>query len=346
MKKRNINIDLIKCVAIFSVISVHFFLNTEFYKVKIIGSNLYLGVFLRTVFMVCVPLFIIATGYLMKNKSLNRKYYYGIFKVLIIYLLCVLLYLFYNSIINGTAFNIKYIIKKILAFNTGYSWYVEMYLGLFLIIPFINLIYNDLKSKKHKQLLLLTMLIMTSFQGIYNSKYLLIPDWWINIYPLTYYFIGCYLREYKIHLNKYLNIFYFVLVIALSGIINICFSHDKLFVWGIHNDWGSIFNVLSSTLLFIFILNLNLDKIPIILKKIITRISELSLGIYLTSSIVDNLLYSHCFKGIIHFSINGYLGIIPFILIISTCLSVIIHFIYELIDKYILKRILLKLNYL
>lgn len=47
MKKRNINIDLIKCVAIFSVISVHFFLNTEFYKVKIIGSNLYLGVFLR-----------------------------------------------------------------------------------------------------------------------------------------------------------------------------------------------------------------------------------------------------------------------------------------------------------
>ena len=151
MKKRNINIDLIKCVAIFSVISVHFFLNTEFYKVKIIGSNLYLGVFLRTVFMACVPLFIIATGYLMKNKSLNRKYYYGIFKVLIIYLLCVLLYLFYNSIINGTAFNIKYIIKKILAFNTGYSWYVEMYLGLFLIIPFINLIYNDLKSKKHKQ---------------------------------------------------------------------------------------------------------------------------------------------------------------------------------------------------
>ena len=83
------------------------------------------------------------------------------------------------------------------------------------------------------------------------------------------------MREYKIHLNKYLNIFYFVLVIALSGIINICFSHDKLFVWGIHNDWGSIFNVLSSTLLFIFILNLNLDKIPIILKKIITRISEL-----------------------------------------------------------------------
>lgn len=31
MKKRNINIDLIKCVAVFSVISVHFFANVGLY---------------------------------------------------------------------------------------------------------------------------------------------------------------------------------------------------------------------------------------------------------------------------------------------------------------------------
>lgn len=30
MRKRNINIDLIKCIAVFSVISVHFFANTDF----------------------------------------------------------------------------------------------------------------------------------------------------------------------------------------------------------------------------------------------------------------------------------------------------------------------------
>lgn len=27
MKKRNVNIDLVKCIAVFSVISVHFFAN-------------------------------------------------------------------------------------------------------------------------------------------------------------------------------------------------------------------------------------------------------------------------------------------------------------------------------
>ena len=29
----------------------------------------------------------------------------------------------------------------------------------------------------------------------------IIPDWWVNIYPLTYYFLGCYLREYKFNLR-------------------------------------------------------------------------------------------------------------------------------------------------
>ena len=32
MKKRNINMDLIKCIAVFSVISVHFFANVGLYK--------------------------------------------------------------------------------------------------------------------------------------------------------------------------------------------------------------------------------------------------------------------------------------------------------------------------
>ena len=75
MKKRNINIDLIKCIAVFSVISVHFFLNTNFYNTPVVGNKMYIAVFFRTLFMICVPLFIITTGYLMKNKELNKKYY-------------------------------------------------------------------------------------------------------------------------------------------------------------------------------------------------------------------------------------------------------------------------------
>ena len=337
IQKRNINIDLVKTIAVFSVISVHFFSNAGFYD-KVISKNMYLGVLFRTLFMICVPLFMITTGYLMKNKMLSKKYYLGINRVLIIYLLDAILYLGYNNIYNGESFSIKHIIASILKFDIGYSWYIEMYIGLFLIIPFINLIYNNLKSKKEKQILIITMFILTSFQGIFNIKYTLIPDWWINIYPLTYYFIGCYLKEYKINISKITNILLFVIVLIISWLINIYFSKGNNFIWGVYNDWGSIFNVLTSTLIFIFIINLNLSKLSNKLKKIIVKISELSLGIYLTSSIVDDFLYFNYFKNIDFFSFFGYFKIVLLVLLLSISLSVIINIIYKLIDKYIIKR--------
>lgn len=51
MRKRNINIDLIKCIAVFSVISVHFFLNSGFYS-KIITDKMYIAIIFRTLFMI------------------------------------------------------------------------------------------------------------------------------------------------------------------------------------------------------------------------------------------------------------------------------------------------------
>lgn len=338
IQKRNINIDLVKTIAVFSVISVHFFSNAGFYD-KVISKNMYLGVLFRTLFMICVPLFMITTGYLMKNKMLSKKYYLGINRVLIIYLLDAILYLGYNNIYNGESFSIKHIIKSILSFEIGYSWYVEMYIGLFLLIPFINLIYNNLKTKKEKQILILTMLILTSFQGIFNIKYSLIPDWWTGIYPLTYYFIGCYLNEYKINIKAYKNILLFLACLTISSVINIYISKENIFVWGIYNDWCSILNLLTSSLVFIFIVNLDLQKLNIKIKRIILKISELSFGMYLTSWLADNYIYINVFPRLAFCSIKNYIIAVPLIIILSISLSMIINLIYKTIDKYIISKI-------
>ena len=65
LTKRNVYIDLVKCVAVLSVISVYFFANTGFYGKNIWNFNTYLMVFFRTLFMICVPLFMITIGYFM-----------------------------------------------------------------------------------------------------------------------------------------------------------------------------------------------------------------------------------------------------------------------------------------
>ena len=183
------------------------------------------------------------------------------------------------------------------------------------------------------------MLILTSFQGIFNIKYILIPDWWISIYPLSYYFIGCYLKEYKVNINKHLNILLFIIVLIVSSLINIYFSKGNYFKFGVYNDRGSIFNVLTSVLLFIFIINLNLNRTSNKIRRIVAKISELSLGMYLSTSIVDDFLYFHYFKDINFFSIKGYFEIVPLVLILSISLSIILNIIYKLIDKLIVKKV-------
>ena len=93
MKSRNINLDLIRCLAIFCVISIHFLLNTGFYFIKMNSFLAYVLLFFRTFFMICVPLFILLTGYLMNQKKLSKKYYLGIVKVLFIFVCAKVVYL-------------------------------------------------------------------------------------------------------------------------------------------------------------------------------------------------------------------------------------------------------------
>lgn len=89
-KERNINLDLTRSVATIGVISVHFFLNTGFYQEIVVGRRMALMVSMRTLFMYCVPLFLLLTGFLMCNKKLEKKFYRGILHTLEIMLLPVL----------------------------------------------------------------------------------------------------------------------------------------------------------------------------------------------------------------------------------------------------------------
>lgn len=43
MKKRNINLDLIRMIAVFSVLAVHFFLNSNYYSTLLEGGTMYVA---------------------------------------------------------------------------------------------------------------------------------------------------------------------------------------------------------------------------------------------------------------------------------------------------------------
>ena len=142
-RKRELGIDVIKVVALLSVISVHFFSYIGFYDQPMYGKEMLILTTIRNFFMICVPLFLLATGYLMNRKKFDKKYYKGIVRVLYVYVIVSIICIIYSKI-KGDQSSIWHMVLSIFSFSAaGYSWYVEMYIGLFLIIPFLNLIYNS-----------------------------------------------------------------------------------------------------------------------------------------------------------------------------------------------------------
>ncbi|MBQ7815913.1 MAG: acyltransferase family protein, partial [Oscillospiraceae bacterium] len=298
-QNRNTVLDIIRIFALFSVVSVHSFSYADYYIQPINNPKMYIFTILRTFFMICVPLFIILSGYLMKNKTLSPKYYLGIVKTLSVYFIASVATYIFRIIYLKQNISIVGFAAGILDFTmVHYAWYVEMYIGLFLIIPFLNLIYNNLANKKQKQVLIATMIFLSAAPGIVNiwnfvtpgffvtpsisNIYTqLIPDWWVDLYPLTYYFIGCYLREFGLNISRKNNIILIVLSALFWGIFNIYRCYPVSFVYGSWYDWGALPNVINSVLVFRLLLGINEKRIPLRMQKALAFLSGLTFGGYL-----------------------------------------------------------------
>lgn len=350
-KERNCSLDLLRIIATFSVISIHFLRNTEFYDEPIKSEGMYSMTLLRTFTGICVPLFIVLTGYLMRKKEFSKKYYAGIKKTLFVYLIACIVTIIFRIVKFGEVLTFGDSLLAILGFNAAYySWYIEMYIGLFLLIPFLNSAYNGLKDKKGKKALVITtfcMMILPNILNIYNFKLegwwetpilskeysKLLPAWWTAAYPLAYYFLGCYLSEFKPKMNRVLNIALTVASCFIFSGFNYYRSTETHFVKGVWNDWNSVQDYVLTLLMFVLIANIDMTKAPAAVKNVLKVISDLCLGAYLTSGIFDKLFYAPILEEykVIPDRFGSYFKTVPLVFICSLAASFGINMLYKLI---------------
>ncbi|MFD3450493.1 acyltransferase [Microbacteriaceae bacterium 4G12] len=294
---RNIGLDIVRAFAIVFVLSVHFFGQTHFYTTPLIGYNMYIQVFFRMTFIVCVPLFLVLTGYLQINKEPTRSYYKKVIPIIVIYViysvLAILVRVFYfnehKSVIEWVA--------SICNFTAdGYSWYINMYIGLFLISPFLNIMYKNLKTKRQKQLLIAIFVFVTGVPNFLNGKLqgvLFFPDYWTAMYPITYYFIGNYIREYQCKLNKKKGALGLLAIILLEVFFEVHYAGGGQFLME-NGSYGSFIITVQTILFFLIFYNVSMKNRLAV--KVISTISILSLDIYLASFITDKFVYGILFS--------------------------------------------------
>ena len=352
LEKRDINLDFIRGIAVFSVISVHFFLYIGYYNEMLNNWAMYFATLMRTMFLVGVPLFMMLTGYLKNKKTLSKKHYFGIKKTVIIYILATFCAVLYRKYVMEEAISVLGGFLILFSYQQ-YSWFIEMYFGLFLLIPFLNMIYHNLKSKKEKLFLIGVMFFLTAMPSLLNTYsftvenwflnpvlsfeyHKLIPAWWVSIYPLTFYFIGAYFCEYRneIKISLGMNFLLFVVCLVLFTAYNIWRSAGVNFIYGVWNERSGFQSVICAALLFMLLMRLDMTKTPLWIKKLMYHTSQLAFGIYLSCWIFDQYAYPILTAQIptVLERMPYYFVMVPFIFVCSWLLSFVLDKIYSLID--------------
>lgn len=310
-QKRNLNIDLIKVLAVFLVVLVHFFNRTGYYGLPSGLPLMLFATFIWSVAMACVPLFLITTGYLMKNAKYSKKFFINLLRVVGYYAAAVVVLTITDKQAHGFGL-IRVFFENLFTFN-HYSWYVNMYIGLYLMSPMLNAAFESLKTKKNQLMAIggclflvttpMTLAVFDSFLGMQVPDYLrkAAPNHWVVIWPFLYYFIGMFIRKYgetKNHKikNKY-KIGLFFAIIFNTLLVRIISS--KTFC----PEWGFLGIVLVSIFLFLTILNSKITIKNKVFNTVVQFISKNTLSIYLLSWIADIRFYN-----IINTKFGGFKG--------------------------------------
>ncbi len=283
MKNRKYGLDILRIIAVISVLSVHFFLNTNYYDTSLNSIPMRIQSIIRNFFMICVPLFLLLTGYLNNNKEYNKSFFKKLFNILIIWLFYSLIEYFTLQVINNKhSFNLKDLLFSITSFKAcNYSWYIEMYIGLYLLSPVINNAF-DVMNNKNKNILMIITIVTFMLPTMINSIFdniLHIPNWWIDIYPIAYYITGKYLK-YKNYNFKKKNL---ILLLIFTQIITFSLS----FICEI--KYNTLTTFVSTCLIFLLVYNIDIKNLH--LQKILKYFSCISLDIYLASSLLDSIFY-------------------------------------------------------
>lgn len=355
--ERNSNFELMRITSMFMIVIWHFI----FHSGILTKTSGILNLFLYFIFIttsIHVNSFVLVSGYFQYNKIFKSKKIVSLITTTWFYKLIYAIVFSVTGIVTITKTEMLFFIQPF-NFNYGFGefyWFINMYIFLYLISPFINKLIETLSQKQHKTLIIILFITLSivpiftlnSTLGLSNNGYTL-----ANFVMI--YIIGAYFGKYKLkdnyHFknyskNKYqlIIIIFFIISIFMSFMAKIlsdyfsCYNNELLkYITEIFSknltNYASPLILIESILYLLFFETLNIKN------KFINKLASLTFGIYLVHE--NNFVFERLYKHL-PIEINGIIYpnvIIKMLLysIIIFIISAIIEYIRQLISKLITK---------
>lgn len=350
-KIKESNIELLRIISMFYIVLYHLIIHSNMIS-NSIGLTKYTFLLIESLTLVHVNSFILITGYFQSNSkfksrkilSLNNQVWF--YKVVIPIALIILGIIAIPDTVT--------IFKTIMPIDYGTYWYVNTYILLYLLSPFLNKIINGL-SKKNFKLLLTLLIIFISFIPTFTR------DESFNTYSgrslitfILLYFIGAYIRKYsveddifekkstpsnrkKIFFGGYILLTIISFVFVSIGIrlerCNATLQYIGIILQNFHASYASPIIILQTVCYFLLFKNIKIKS------KIINFVSSYTFSVYLISenAFARSSLYSYFgFDIISNYSFKWIIYSILiscFIFVLCICIELIVNFITKQISK-------------
>ena len=288
---RQSNIELLRILAAIFVVFLHYnnpLVGGGFSFVQNDSAGQFIMAFLEVISICAVNLFVLISGYFLRNVS-ERDLLKPVELVFQVVLFGLIFYVI-KEVPKGEGFLLDNFLKY---FISSY-WFVFVYTALYLISPFINIVWNNLDAKGRKLLLAITLIIFSaypvtleymsylsgrSFSAISTVGAEGSQAGYTIVNFVLMYLLGCALRDFNGKYSKgRLLLFLAADIAALLG-----WTYFDMFLTGkdifesVALNYDNPLVILEAVLIFMLFKDLKMGE-----NKVINALARASFSVYLT----------------------------------------------------------------
>ncbi len=335
---RRSNIELLRIVAMLLIISFHYVYKSG-YTFDVLNFNSFI---VKTFYLfgeLGVNIFFLITGYFMVDGKFSLK---RLIKILLEVQFYNLLMVLVASLLGLYKFKrIKDIFFLLFPITIGKFWFVTVYVYIYILAPYLNILINNMKKDEHKRLIIIALIICSiipTLLGVFYNSSEAFPYFSRFIWGVVLYLVGSYIKRYKLSFfekkkNSIISALtsFSLMLLAIIVIYHFRGFLSKMGLKELSYFWtpNSILMVILSLSLFYLFL-----KIDIKPNKFINKIASTTLGVYiLHDGYFDYYIWQNVFHSATHLDSNFsifYILISAFIVFTIACL---IDLIRQMLDK-------------
>lgn len=298
---RNLNIELLRIVAMFLVVACHMTIHVDFtnrtFQDQLPSSPGWGSAFRHLIMQygqVGVSIFFMISGFFLVAKSFSWRRVLSSWLQMFLYtalcLLCAVIFSHFfllpfgmNQLLSGKE-AISTTLWSLIPFLYNSYWFMDAYILMLLISPYINLIFKHMSDKQ-----IIFLMALLAFIGAWPLL-LSRPNHWNNVtYALLCYVLGAFLSKHRKQLRYTSNALILVLISG-STILMLAFNKFALSgsTWAQRLTWSNqvhqglqVLPILIAACLFVITLKSPKLQVGETANKVILKASSATFGVYL-----------------------------------------------------------------